>query len=299
MKRYKDILRRYQLKPKKYQLKGKAMIVDTDDGKYVLKTKERNVNNNIYNYLQTRSFDYYPEIISPNEEEFEVTKYEDEINMPTEQKMNDLINLVGLLHNKTTHYVEVSEDEFKKFYEDISNNIEYLYNYYNDIATLIESKVYMSPSEYLFIRNISKIYAALNFCKSEIETWYKMVKDKRKNRYVVIHNNLNVEHFIRNRNSYLISWDKARIDIPIFDIYKLYKKHALDYEFSEILKNYERSYPLLEEEKKLLFILMALPDKIDFDKRECDLCRDISKKIDLIYKTDIIISPYYTKNEIN
>jgi hypothetical protein len=114
---------------------------------------------------------------------------------------------------------------------------------------------------------------------------------------VVLHNNLDLSHFLRNEQSYLISWRKSKIDMPIFDIYKLYKRNGLEFEFSEVLKRYEKNYPLLPEEKKLLFILMALPDKIEFGKNEYDNCLAVNKMIDFVYKTEMIISPYYSKEK--
>ena len=153
----------------------------------------------------------------------------------------------------------------------------------------------MSPSQYLLARNITKIFSSLNFCKHELDNWYELVKEKRKQRFVVLHNNLDLDHFLRNDKSYLISWDKSKIDIPIFDIYKLYKKYSLDYDFEYILKRYENSYPLHEEERKLLIILISLPDRLEFDKKEYDLCKDISRQIDVLYKTEKLISPYYSK----
>jgi len=301
MKKIKEILKKYDLKPIRYQFIGKTIIVETEKGKWVLKPKERNRSNSvdIYRYLESRAFNYYPKIISDMDDDYEITEYLVRVDMPDDQKMFDMINLVSLLHSKTTYYKEVDEDEYKKIYEDIKNNIEYLYGYYNDLASLIEAKVYMSPSEYTLIRNISKIFSALGFCKREIEEWYKLIKEKRKQRLVILHNNLEIDHFIRNKNSYLISWDKAKEGIPIFDLYKLYKKHCLDYEFSEILKYYEKHYPLLEEEKKLFFILISLPDKIELNGREYDCCRNVSKKMDYLYKTETLIAPYYSKKVNN
>ena len=75
--------------------------------------------------------------------------------MPLEQKMADMIDLVALLHSKTTYYHEIDLDDISKTYDDIHNNIEYLYSYYNDILTLIESKIIYSPSEYLFANVLS------------------------------------------------------------------------------------------------------------------------------------------------
>ena len=274
-----------------YELKKKVIIITTDKGKYVLKPK---VNNDyIINYLISRNFNYYPQIIK--NDKYEITKYIEQIEMPLEQKMDDLIFLVALLHNKTTHFKEISNDEYKKLYEDLDNNIKYLFSYYNDIMSVIESKIFMSPSEYLFARNISKIYGTLNFCKGELDKWEKIMEKKKKQRLVVLHNNLSLDHILRNEQSYLISWDKAKIDLPIFDLYKLYKRHGLEYDFQEIFKNYEKNYPLLEEERLLLFILISLPDKIEFNKCEFIMCQKITRLIDMIYKTERIISPYYSE----
>lgn len=293
MLKINDELDKYELKPLKYIKKNNVFIIETEKGSFVFKKR---VDTPIYNYLNSRNFNYYPEVLSNNDDEFEITKYIDNIDMPREQKITDMIDLVSLLHRKTTHYKEIDEDDIKKIYEDISNNIEYLYSYYNDIMTIIESKVFMSPPEYLLARNISKVYEALNFCKTEISSWYELVKDKKKERLVVLHNNLSLDHFIRSDLPYLISWDKAKIDLPIFDLYKLYKKHSLDFDFSYILQRYEKEYPLKEEERKLLFILMALPDKIEFTSSNYTLCVRINNFIEELYKTEAIISPYYLEN---
>lgn len=295
MKIINDILKRNELRPVRYEKNGNVYIVDTENGKYVFKKKINN--HNIYNYLDSRSFDYYPKSIDGSDDEYDVFPYLEDNTIPEEQKMMDLIDLVSLLHNKTTHYKEVSEDDYKKIYEDISNNILYLESYYNDVITIIETKVFPSPYEYLLSRNISKVFSALVFCKEELDKWYESVKNVQKKRLVIIHNNLRLEHFFESDRSYLISWDKARIDIPIFDLYKLYKTEGLYIEFSSILKRYERSYPLNDDERRLLFILMSLPEKIDFSGNEYEMCEKVTRMIDYIYKTETIISPYYTKEK--
>lgn len=286
------VLKKNNLRTSSYIKNGKATLLDTNIGKVVARPK---LNNDIYSYLNSRSFNYYPKIIV-DDDRYEFTEYIEEIEMPEEQKMADLIKLAALLHNKTTYYEEASEDVYKKIYEDINNNIEYLYSYYNDLITIIELKVYMSPSEYLLARGISKVFSSLNFCHNEIDKWFNMVKDKKKIRYVLLHNNLSLDHFIRNNDSYLINWDKSKIDIPIFDLYKLYKKSEIDYDFESLLKEYEKCYPLLEEERKLLFILISLPDKLEFNKSEYDMCNEVDKMLDLLYKAENTISPYYFKD---
>ena len=298
MKEINELVRDY--KPNGYKKIGKAIIVNTKENKLIIKKKINE--NNIFEYLNSRSFRYYPKIIDENDN-YRITEYIKEIEYPEEQKVIDMINLVSLLHNKTTFYKEVDEDDYKKIYEDIQGNIEYLNSYYIDIITIIESKVYMSPSEYLLARNISKLFASLNYCKNELDKWLEIIGSKKKQRFVVLHNNLNLEHYIRNDNSYLISWDKSKIDIPIFDLYKLYKKYALIFDFETILKEYEKNYPLLKEELLLFFILISLPDKIEFTNNEYENTKIVSKKIDMIYKTEKLIEEYsktkkdYTNNE--
>lgn len=298
MKEINELVRDY--KPNGYKKIGKAIIVNTKENKLIIKKKINE--NNIFEYLNSRSFRYYPKIIDENDN-YRITEYIEEIEYPEEQKVIDMINLVSLLHNKTTFYKEVDEDDYKKIYEDIQGNIEYLNSYYIDIITIIESKVYMSPSEYLLARNISKLFASLNYCKNELDKWLEIIESKKKQRFVVLHNNLNLEHYIRNDNSYLISWDKSKIDIPIFDLYKLYKKYALIFDFETILKEYEKNYPLLKEELLLFFILISLPDKIEFTNNEYENTKIVSKKIDMIYKTEKLIEEYsktkkdYTNNE--
>lgn len=286
-----EVLKRNNLRTTEYKKLGKAILVNTNKGKLVIKEKG---NNDIYQYLESRNFSYYPSVIEDGN--YEIIEYVEQIETPNEQKMLDMIHLVSLLHNKTTYYKEVSEDDYKQIFEDINNNIDYLYSYYQDIITIIETKVYMSPSEYLLARGISKILNSLNYSKYEAQNWYELVKDKKKQRYVVLHNNLELDHFIRNKSSYLISWEKSKIDIPIFDFYKLYKRHCLDYDFSTLFRTYETEYPLLEEERKLLFILISLPDKIELEGREYERCVKISKLLDYLYKTDELISPYYSEN---
>ena len=290
-----EFLKKYNIVPKSYQKIGKATIINTKNGKYVIKNKNRN-NNDILKYLISRNFDYFPKILSDKDDDYELIEYVEAIDMPEEQKMMDMIDLIALLHSKTTYYKEVDIDDFDKIYDDINNNILYLYSYYNDVMTIIENKIIYSPSEYLLSRNISIIFDTLNFESNLLNKWKELVKEKRKQRYVVIHNNLDIDHFLKDQNNYLISWDKSKIDLPIYDLYKLYKKNNLNYDFETILKRYERTYPLLEEEKILFHILILLPDKIEFNDSEFEMCKKISDVIDNLYKTKDYVLPYYSEN---
>ena len=125
MKKINELLKEYSIKPYRYTKEGKVTIIDTDDNRYVIKEKASN-NLKIYNYLASRNFNYYPKILNSNNDDYQIMEYIDEYDIPDEQKMMDLIDLVSLLHSKTTHFKETDEDDYKEIYEDITNNIIYL-----------------------------------------------------------------------------------------------------------------------------------------------------------------------------
>ena len=177
----------------KITIKKSVKIVNEDGNNcYVIKDK-RNSLDNTYNYLLSRSFDYFPDVIESGDKYYKYKYIEDTIE-PREQKITDMVNLVTLLHSKTTFYKEVDIDNYKYIYENISNQIEDLYVYYEELITNIESNIYMSPSNYLIARNITIIFSMLNYAKDNLDKWYDKIKDKRKLRGVNSHNNLSLDH---------------------------------------------------------------------------------------------------------
>ena len=288
MKEISELLKKNDIRALSYKRSGNVIIADTNIGKVVIK---RNKNKDyIYNYLNTRNFDYYPEILES--EDYVVSKYVEDIDIPPEQKILDLVDLVSLLHSKTTHYKNISEDEYKKIYEDLMNNFEYLYEYYNDLISIIDDKVFMSPSEYLLARNISAIFKSIEIGRGYVEDWLKEVEGLNKLRMSIVHNNLDLSHYIRNNYDYLVSWDKSKIDIPVFDLYNLYNNHFLDFNFFELLKRYEQTYPLKKYELDLFFILINMPSKIEFNDTEFNMCIKISNEIDKLYKSNELVNEY-------
>lgn len=293
MKEISDLLKSNDMKAHSYRKMGNAIFVDTNLGKVVV--KKNNVNDSIFEYLKTRNFNYYPDMLRT--ENYIISKYEDDALIPDEQKIVDMVDLVSLLHSKTTHYKEVTSDEYKKIYEDLLNNYEYLYEYYSDLIAIIDDKIFMSPSEYLLARNISFIFKSIEQGRKYIDEWFKEVENLNKMRVVVVHNNLNLDHYIRNDKDYLISWDKSKIDLPIFDLYNLYNNHYMDFEFYELLREYQSVYPLKDYELELLFILITMPDKIEFNDNEYNKCIEVSNLIDKLYKSNSIIEEYKKAKE--
>ena len=288
----KQLIKRNNIKVLNYRKSNNNIIISNSNNKYIIK---RGIyNKKIMDYLNSRGFNYYPDIYDYNNK-YQLIKYVEDSNIPKEKKINDLINIVALLHKKTSFYKEVDEVEYKKLYEDLLNNCSYLKEYYNDLISIIDSKVFMSPKEYLLASNITLIFDSISYCEVQINKWYEIInsKDKtRRMRVCVIHNDLKLKNFIKDDKDYLINWDKSKIDMPIFDLYKLYLRCNNDYDFIEILRNYEKSYPLLEDELLLLYILISMPSIIKFNRNNYDTCISINKEINKLLKTSNLIKNY-------
>ncbi len=287
MKLFKKILDKNGLKVDKYTMKGKTMIVNTPLGQFAL--KKGNLDN-IYKYLLSRNFEYFPKVIDSNEDST-IYEFVDDVKYDNEQRAFDLIHTIALLHSKTTYYKDVDIDEYKKIFEETMEKINYIYNYYMDVINIIESKIYMSPSEYLIARNISKIFSCIYFCKNELEQWYEIVKNEKRKRVVTLHNNLKLDNIIRNKSVYLIGWEYSKIDSPIYDFINFYNKYALYFDFRSLLNEYERIFPFKEEEKKLLSVLISIPSKIPNTEKEYNKVKNVRQLLDKIYKTEMLLTP--------
>ena len=288
----KNDLNELNIKAKGYKKNKNTVLLETSNNeKYIFKNKEQDLDKK-FKYLTTRSFNYFPNYTSTTN--YNVFEYIEDYDIPKEEKAKDIINLISILHLKTTHYKKVDVDEYKKIYEEMTDKIEDLKKYFLNLNTKVEEEIYMSPSHYLLIRNISKIYSNLEYCKNSLDKWYEKIKEKENKRVVFIHNNLELSHYFKNEKEYLISWDKSKFDSPVYDLYNFYKNNYRDIDFNILLNQYEQRYPLTEEEILFLFLLISLPDKINFINDDYKNTIEVDNLLNYIYKTDKIILEYNT-----
>lgn len=286
-------LKRNGLEPKKIQKNKSSTIIETNDKKkYVLKEYTADMKRK-FDYLSSRNFNFFP--ASFDLDKYNVYEYIENNDISDEERLYDIMDLISLLHTKTTRYKNIDIDDYKIIYEEIDKELNYLNSYYTELNDLIDEEIYMAPSKYLLARNISKIYSALYFCREELENWYDLVKDSTKTRVAYIHNNLELSHLLRNDNPYLISWEKSKVDLPIYDIYNLYRKYYKLTDFDVLLNNYQKRYPLKEEEIKLLFLKISIPFKIEFTKDEFSNTKKVKDLLEYLTRGDKLIRPYYKK----
>lgn len=277
MKEINELLRKHDIKPHNYKKSGKCLIIND---KYVIKKNKTD----IYDYLKYRNYEYYPDLVIDNG--YEISEYINEIDIPHEQKMIDLVTTISLLHKRTTYYKKISEFNLNEILDDIREKINDVKYFYDMLITKAEASIYMSPSEYLLARNISYIYSMLEISATNINKWYEIMKNKDKVRVAIIHNNLSLDHYLNNK---LISWEKAKISLPIFDLYKLYQKTYNEYDFEELLSIYTSEFPLKDEEIFLFKTLICIPLKIDISTNEIDNVIELNNKLNYLKLTSELI----------
>lgn len=289
----KEIVLKY--KPLKYTLKGKTINVNSMQGNFVIKPAKKDIIS-LFSYLNSRSFYNYPKVVA-KDDDYITYEYLKELETPKEQQLLDLVLVVAKLHNKTVYFKEVTEDKYKEIYDNIKDNVIYLRDYYSGIYDEAFNEIYISPAKYNFLLNYSLLNNDLAFILDELDEWFNLVKESNKQRVCLIHNNLSLEHFVKGMDSYLISWDKYTFDTPVMDIVNLYHNEYLTCDFSGILKEYLKNFKLSVDEEKLLFILLSLPDKVNFDDSEFNNTINVANLVDYIKRTEKLIRPYYTEKQ--
>lgn len=265
-------------------------IIINNDLKYQKKIKVRQ-KQELYNYLSSRNFTNY---LEPLEEttKTETYRYIDD-NISKEDKVIDLIYILTNLHTKTTTYEKVSQNEIKEIYEDTKEEIYRLKDYYYSLQDKIEMKLYFSPSEYLLIRNISKIYKLLNIGENLIDRWYNTIKEEKTCRKALLHQNLSTKILKQEENNYyLTSWDNYKKDLVIYDFINLYQNEYKSLEFSPLFELYNSKYKLYKPELLLLLSKLTLIEKITFNNQELTNTINIKYLIDYVTKTTEFISKY-------
>ena len=95
------LLKENNINPKSFKKVKSAIIVNDE---YVLK---ENTGNRVFSYLDARNFNYYPsnKVLS---DKYVLYEYLKDYDISNDERAIELINLVSLLHSKTTRYNNIS-----------------------------------------------------------------------------------------------------------------------------------------------------------------------------------------------
>lgn len=292
MKTINKIKKELKCDIKKYSFFNNIKYIETDLGNFIIK---RSNNNSIFLNLNRNDFDNYIEY-KYQINDYNVYPYIDSIEIDDNEKGLDIIYLMSKLHNKTIFYKEITIDEIKEIYEQKKSKIKELNDYYDYLRFIIEEKDMMLPTDIYFLKNMTIIFIALEMSNKLLDEWYEIMKQKNSIRISLIHNNLDLTHIIENNKPYLISWEKSKYDIPIYDFVTFYKNEFNELDFFDLLNIYKNNMNLSKEELLLLYIEILIPNKIILDNSPIKNIYDLTYQNIYLSKTYYLISK---NNEIN
>ena len=254
-----EAIKKLNIHPTSYKKIRNVYLVNNE---YVIKLNSNNYD--IYKYLISKNFLNIPKFYNDSNDNYDILEYIFEFKMDNIQKINDYLKILSILHFKTSYKREIDLDEIKKNYEEMINRIHYLRKYYHELNDIIDKEIFLSPSNYLLIRNISLIYSTLNICEDKLNKIYNLLKNEKSIRICLLHNNISLDHLLTNDKEYLISWDKSYFDSPIVELENFYKNYYEFITIDDYFKIYETVNKLTNIEKELLLIKLAIPKKIEF-----------------------------------
>lgn len=272
-----------------------SRIITLNETKYVQKIKKSN-KEDLFDYLNNKGFkSFLPYEMEQNN--YELYRYIEEKIIPKEDKAIELMNVLSSLHNATTTYQKVNINDVKELFETTQEKITYLRNYYLDLQDYIETKEFFSPAEQVLMNNISNVYKSLNYSEYKLTKWYELKEKQTMERIVQLHNNLSLEHFLKEDNSYLINWDKSKKDYVIYDFINFYKNEFQNLEMYSLFSLYQKNYQYTEDERLLFESLLSIPDKITFTKTNYINTINTRKIINYIEMTNIFLSEDNKKDQ--
>ena len=257
-----SILKSNNIHPVSYQKIKSVYLIKDKKNSYIIKLNTNNYD--IYKYLISKNFNYFPKNYNSNNDNYDISEYIPNLNIAIDQKVNDYLRILAILHLKTSYKREIDLDYIKEKYEGLLNEINYLRKYYYELNNKIDKEIFLSPDAYLLVRNISLIYSTLTLLEERLKKLYENIKTEKSMRVSLLHNNLSLEHLLINEKEYLISWDKAYFDSPIYELNNFYREYYQSITINDFLMNYENINKLSSNEKELLLIMLAIPKEIKF-----------------------------------
>ena len=100
MKRVKELINKLGVSVLGYKIINNRIIINTDNGRYVIKKNKYIDKDKLFNYLESRKFIYFLKPIYSNKF-YDIYPYIKENNLSLEEKYYDLISIVSYLHLRT------------------------------------------------------------------------------------------------------------------------------------------------------------------------------------------------------
>jgi len=281
----------------KYSYVGNLRVLDLSCQKILIKQKNRYEMEKIYQYLDDHHIHNYLRPIGMDERNI-IFPYLENNMLTADEKAKKMVYNLSLWQNKSTIHQDTDIDQVKEIYETYQKKIQYVSTYYSELQDMVETKVYMHPVEYLFIRNVSMIYEALGYCSSVLEEWFKIASVKKTRRKVYCHGKCEIDHFLANDDGYFISLENAHIGDVSEDFVYFYKHNFLQVDMLSTFRFYQQKFPFTKEEKLYFYLQIALPKVIDLYPSSLQKSQELVLFFELLKSTSLFLldQQEYNKN---
>ena len=195
-------------------------LLQLGTGKIIVKRVSNKVKNT-YDYLASQECKMvlYPlkQFIFEGDVYF-IYKYMSKYNYPDIKKIDDLIDAMTLLHQKTSFTVKLSDKEFKYFFR-IYKNLDRIFQTLEMFVRESEIKEEKTDNDWILLSKYNTFLKLKTIMYSLQRKIHKYIDSKGSVVYALNHGNLNLNHIIQKK---LISFDNSYLGIFISDYAKLY-----------------------------------------------------------------------------
>lgn len=204
-----------------------------------------------------------------------------------ELKIKHYFEMLAYIHTHSCYNLKVNQEYFKQVYNDTLKIINERIYYYDDLMSKYEVLKYKSPSQWLFVLNYQRIIKSLKEAVFYLKKYMICVENKNSIRVSLIYKHFHYEHiFLKNKK--LISLDRMKIDLPIYDIYDIYQRLPdILFDLDCFSDSYLKIMNLNDDEVLLLSTLLKIIPVIYLENDEIN---NIIKLSRLLYYIDSIDS---------
>lgn len=287
-----NFLNDLNIKPYKYNYINKALIIYSDKI-YVLKKNSHK--DKTYKYLDGISFDNFIKPIKKDNLNY-LFNYLEDYSPDSDSKMINLVEVLSVLHSKTSEFKELNLDRVKEIVEKCNEKINYLEEYYNNLEDTLNESIFYKPYVYTYLRNVSKIYYNLDFSKYLVKLFYDEALKNNKYKESLILGKVRADNFINDK---FTNFDHSTFKSPIYDLIDLYKEYYDSYDFQNLYKVYKSNYHLNKLEELYFFLMISILYKISFKSDSYTNTLNVHKLMNYIDRTRVFIvsnNKVYEKN---
>jgi spore coat protein YsxE len=180
-----------------------------------------------------------------------------------------LIEELGRIHSLTIKEQIYTTEVVADSYTALVNRFEARQLEMERFTEMAERKTYMSPFELNYLTHFHRMMRLAEEAKKRVADWFQLCEKHKRYRSVLCHGRPSRNHVLFNQSGegYLLNFERSVLDTPARDL-AIFFRTASQYtawdeeETLYWLECYEKSMPLLPEERVLLSSYLCFPEPL-------------------------------------